>query len=149
MKRPIRVLGAGLLAGLIALATPTLARADDLFITLTSGSAQTQGMALILGMEAIRNGSKVRLLLCDTAGDLALKEGSAKEGSAPALAPAGKTPRQMLDGLIDFGATVEVCGLYLPNSGHAAADLRPGVAPVKPATIGAFMARPGVRYFTF
>lgn len=115
-----------------------------LFIVLTSAEPQVQGMAMILGLQALSHGSPVRVLLCGSGGDVALK-------GAPqtALKPVDKSPQQLLQALIAKGATAEVCGLYLPNSGQGAEALIEGVSPVKPPVIGAYMAEPDVRFFTF
>lgn len=117
---------------------------QKLFIVVTSDQPQIQGMAMILGLQGIKNGQEVRVLLCDKGGDMALKS---TEGVV--LQPPQKTPQQLLQTLIAKGATAEVCGLYLPNSPHQATDLIDGVAPVKPPVIGAYMAQPDVRYFSF
>lgn len=130
-------------AVLVGAAAPAIA-ADKTFIVVTSADPQTQAMAMILGHQAVDNGAEVRVLLCGPGGDMALKG-----AEMPVLKGPDKTPQQLLGGLIQRGATAEVCGIYLPNSTHTAADLMEGVAPVKPPVIGAYMAQPDVRYFTF
>ncbi|HMS80343.1 MAG TPA: hypothetical protein PKC20_12570 [Burkholderiaceae bacterium] len=59
------------------------------------------------------------------------------------------TPQQMLQSLLEAGAKVEVCALYLPNSGRTQADLIPGVTPAKPAEVAAHLLRPGVSTLAF
>lgn len=118
--------------------------AEKLFITVTTAEPQVQGMAMVLGMEARKRGTDVRILLCGPGGDLALKG-----AEMPPLKPAGKTPRQMLQGLLAQGATAEVCALYLPNSGKTADTLIDGVSPVTPPVIGDYMIQPDVRYLAF
>jgi predicted peroxiredoxin len=117
---------------------------SKLFIVVTSAEPQVQGMAMILGLQARSHGSAVRLLLCGAGGDMALKDSQ----QAP-LKPMDKTPQELLQKLVSQGATAEVCGLYLPNSGHGPEALIDGVEPVKPPVIGTYMADPAVRYFTF
>lgn len=135
---------AGLLAGLTFLSSPVAAK-DSLFVTLTSSDPQTQAMALVLSQQALQRQTPVRLLLCGPGGDLARKD-----YHGPALKPSGKTPQQMLEGLIKAGAVAEICALYLPNSdGRTAADLIDGVSPVTPPVIGDHMDRPDVRYLSF
>ena len=55
----------------------------------------------------------------------------------------------MMQALIQGGATVEVCALFLPNANLASADLVAGVAVAKPPEVAAFMVKPGVRSFGF
>jgi hypothetical protein len=43
----------------------------------------------------------------------------------PKLKPRDVTPQQMLQGVIKAGAKVEVCALYLPNTGKQPSDLIP------------------------
>ena len=66
-----------------------------------------------------------------------------------ALKPRNLTPQQMLQGLLKAGAKVEVCALYLPNSGHHATDLVAGVTTAKPADVAAYLLSPGVRTLAF
>lgn len=100
-------------------------------VTLASGSTMAQGMAMVLASQMQEQGAQVDILLCDKAGDIALK-GAAGE----ALKPNDVTPAQLLDGAIKKGATASVCALYLPNTGHAKDDLRDGITAANPATMG-------------
>ncbi|HEY7885935.1 MAG TPA: DsrE family protein [Cellvibrionaceae bacterium] len=117
---------------------------EEVLIMLTDDSLQTQGMALVLGNTMADQGAKVYLLLCDSAGHLAVK----KYQSA-ALKPKNITPSQMLHNLMNKGADVKVCALYLPNSGHTPADLVEGITPASPADIARQMLKPSFRVFTF
>jgi len=114
------------------------------FVVITSESTETQGMALVLSLQALQNGSEVRILLCDHGGDIALKD---YKGTA--LKPRNVTPQQLLKKALSKGATADVCALYLPNRDLTADVLIPGVSSVKPPQIGQYMADPSVRYFTF
>lgn len=136
---------------LIALATfATLASASasaqsqELFVNIHSGQAMAQGAGLVLAGQALEQKAAVRVLLCDAAGDIAL---TGKE--MPSLKPRNVTPQQMLQGLIKGGVKVEVCALYLPNSGKQASDLIAGVTPAKPAEVAAHLLKPGVRTLAF
>jgi len=132
---------------LLALAAPAAAQSSRPMLTiLTSGEHETQAMALILTRQARAAGSDVRILLCDAAGDLAL-EGA--EAVSPALQPPGMSPAQMLRGLVEAGVTVEVCAIYLPNRPFDESHLAPGIAVAEPDAIGALVADPAVRLFTF
>jgi intracellular sulfur oxidation DsrE/DsrF family protein len=86
----------------------------------------------------------VRMLLCGPAGQLALKT-----YEPAALKPRNVTPKQMMQGLIKGGATVEVCALFLPNADRTNADLIEGVAVAKPPEVAAYMVKHGVKAFGF
>ncbi len=132
---------------LFALAAATVAasaHADELFVSIHSGGAMAQGAGLVLAGQALEQKAPVRVLLCDAAGDIAV---AGKE--LPVLKPRNVTPQQMLQGLIQAGAKVEVCALYLPNTGRQASDLVPGVTPAKPADVAAHLLKPGVRTLAF
>ncbi len=120
------------------------AHAADLFVNIHSGSAMAQGAGLVLAGQALEQKAHVRVLLCDAAADIAV---AGKD--MPTLKPRNVTPQQMMQGLIKAGATVEVCALYLPNSGRQAADLVPGVTPAKPADVAAHLLKPGVATLAF
>jgi len=114
------------------------------FVVVTSGETEVQGMAMVLSMQALKNGSDVRILLCGSGGDIALKS-----KKSMALKPINKSPRQMMMGLMSKGVTVEVCALYMPNRDLSEADLVDGIKGVTPPVIGTYMADPSVRYFSF
>ncbi|MCK9515268.1 MAG: hypothetical protein M0Q87_04300 [Ottowia sp.] len=101
-------------------------------------------MAMALASTMARQGAKVNVLLCDQAGDLALKD-----DKAPALKPKDLTPGQMLRGLLEQGGVARVCALYLPNSAHGKDDLIEGVQVAMPAEIAGQMLDPKIRTFTF
>jgi hypothetical protein len=127
-----------------ALSLMGAAHAEDLFVNIQSGQAMAQGAGLVLAGQALEQKAQVRVLLCDAAGDIAL---FGKE--MPTLKPRNVTPQQMLQGLIKGGAKVEVCALYLPNTGKQASDLIPGVTPAKPADVAAHVLKPGVKTLGF
>jgi len=134
---------------LIALAaftalSATAVQAEELFVNIHSGNAMAQGAGLVLAGQALEQKAAVRVLLCDAAADIALV---GKE--MPTLKPRNVTPQQMLQGVIKAGAKVEVCALYLPNSGKQASDLIPGVTPAKPADVAAHLLKPGVNTLAF
>ncbi len=113
-------------------------------MTINSGSTMTQGAGLVLASQAIEQKATVRVLLCDAGGDIAV---TGKEMAS--LKPKNVTPQQMLQGLIKAGAKVEVCALYLPNTGHQPTDLIPGVTPAKPADVAAYLLKPDVKTLAF
>lgn len=137
MKKSM-VLGASLLA--LGLSS----QAGELFLTINSGSAMTQGAGLVLASQALEQKATVRVLLCDAGADIAV---TGKE--MPLLKPKNVTAQQMLQGLIKAGAKVEVCALYLPNTGHQASDLIPGVTAGKPGDVAAYLLKPDVKTLAF
>ena len=120
------------------------AQAQELFVNIHSGNAMAQGAGLVLAGQALEQKASVRVLLCDAAGDMAV---AGKQG--PKLKPREVTTQQMLQGVIKAGAKVEVCALYLPNTGLKASDLIEGVQPAKPADVAAHLLKPGVNTLAF
>ena len=116
----------------------------ELFVGINSGVTQTQGVAMVLASQALAQKTAVRVLLCSEGGQLALKE---KESAA--LKPMNKSPKELLQGLMKAGAKVEVCALYLPNTGRQASELIAGVTPAKPAEVAAHLLKPGVNTLAF
>ena len=130
MKKSV-FLGAGLLA--LALSS----HSAELFVNIHSSQAMAQGAGLVLAGQALAQKAPIRVLLCDAAGDIA---GAGQD--MPRLKPKDVTPQQMLQGLIKSGAKVEVCALYLPNTGKKPEDLKDGIKPAKPADMGAALLEP-------
>lgn len=120
------------------------AQAEELFVNIHSGNAMAQGAGLVLAGQALEQKASVRVLLCDKAGDIALAG-----AELPKLKPRDVTTQQMLQGVIKAGAKVEVCALYLPNTGKQPTDLIPGVTPAKPADVAAHLLKPGVSTLAF
>jgi len=114
------------------------------FVVLTSGDAETQMMALVLATQSVDKNGTVSVLLCSSAGLLAI-EG---EGSPP-FAPPNRSPKRLLTGLIDRGVEVNVCGIFLPNRDYTEDNLLQGVGVASPPDIAEYMGQPGVRFFTF
>lgn len=131
-----------LTAAALALTAATgMAGAEDkssLVTILTSEEPQTQLMAMVLTMQAAKQGAAPHMLLCGPAGDLALKD-------APATATAGQPPMDMSPQMLMTkimglpGAKVEVCALYLPGKGAKADVLLDGVTAAKPGEMAAAM----------
>lgn len=147
MIKAEKTLIATLLAVLALLLVLTTAQAESqqsLLLILNNGDTQTQGMAFVLATEAKRQGAEVQVLLCSEAGRLALRE-----YDPPALKPRDVTPKQMLQGLMQQGVKVEVCALFLPNTGKAPEDLLDGIHPALPATIVEKLPQREVRLLTF
>jgi hypothetical protein len=120
------------------------AQASELFVSINSGNAMSQAAGIVLAGQALEQKANVRVLLCDAGGDIAVV---GKE--MPTLKPKNVTVQQMLQGLMKAGAKVEVCALYLPNTGRQPADLLPGVTPASPADIAAYVLKPEVHTLAF
>jgi len=126
------------------LAASMSAQATELFLSINSGSAMTQAAGIVLASQAIEQKANVRVLLCDAGGDIAVV---GKETAT--MKPKNVTVQQMLQGLLKAGAKVEVCALYLPNTGRQPSDLIPGVTPAKPADVAAYLLKPEVQTLAF
>lgn len=131
-------------AAVLLMAGAAQAQTQELFVNIHSGGAMAQGAGLVLAGQALEQKASVRVLLCDAAADIAV---AGKE--MPKLKPRDVTPQQMLQGLIKNGATVEVCALYLPNTGLKVSDLIPGVGAAKPADVAAHLLKPGMHTLAF
>lgn len=124
---------------------------DKALVILTSDSLETQSMAMILANAMQQQGSDLRVLLCDQAGDLAV-EGyqSAEPVNTPPSNPAGQvTPEGILQMLMKNGAQVDVCAIYLPNRDYGEEVLRDGVGVAAPGPIAELMRDPKVSVSTF
>jgi sulfur relay (sulfurtransferase) complex TusBCD TusD component (DsrE family) len=140
----VQVMKKSFAIGVLALASVVSVQAQELFVNIHSGNAMAQGAGLVLAGQAMEQKASVRILLCDAAGDIAVNG-----QSGPALKPRNVTTQQMLQGLIKGGAKVEVCALYLPNTGRQASDLIEGVSPAKPADVAAHLLKPTVKTLAF
>ncbi|WP_028468344.1 hypothetical protein [Neptunomonas japonica] len=119
-------------------------QADQALIILTSPSLQTQGMAMVLGNAMQAKGVSVDVLLCDKAGDLALKT-----TTSTTLKPRNVTPEQLMLKLQKSGGNISVCALYLPNSTHNKQDLRQDVSVATPPQMASMMSSSNVRVYNF
>lgn len=120
------------------------AKVQEVLVILTSESLQTQGMAMVLSNTMAQQRAKINVLLCDKAGDPALKS-----YAAPTLKPKDLAPGQILRGLLKQGGIAKVCALYLPNSDHSKDDLIEGVGVAMPPEMTTQMLDPAMRIFTF
>jgi len=114
------------------------------FVVLTSDDAETQMMAMVLATQSLNKDVAISVLLCSNAGYLAI-EGE----ESPLFAPANRSPKQLLTGLIERGVEVNVCGIFLPNRNYTEEDLLEGVGIASPPDVAEYMRKPGVRFFTF
>ncbi|MBM9537105.1 DsrE family protein [Desulfobulbus alkaliphilus] len=114
-----------------------------LFVTLVDVDSQARGMTLVLANQAAAQGAEVRVLLCGDGAQLALRE-----YNPPKLRPRDVTPKQLLENLMQNGAIVEVCAIFLPNTGYSAEDLTDGIGVANPAEVAEYMMQPNVKLFT-
>ena len=135
--------------GLATLAAPMAQaeEADKLVTILTSEEPQTQLMSMVLTMHSMKAGAGAYVLLCGPAGDLALKD--APEAATAPQKPKGMSPQLLMQKIIEQGATVDVCAIYLPNKGVGADALLDGVGAAKPPAMAARMLATGTRIMSF
>lgn len=142
-------IAATLMAGAALLAATGASLAEDakanIVTVISSSDVQTQGMALILSLQSKAKGADVRILLCDKAGDLALKETPKVE----ALKGANATPAMLLQKAVGAGIPAEVCALYLPNKGLKPEALMDGIGVAKPPVMADYLVAENTRLMTF
>ena len=122
------------------LSTVQAGEKPKLLTILSTPEEESQMMALILSLQAVQQGAGVTVLLCGEAGYL-----GTTEGTSQTFAPLGKTPRDMVQSLLDAGADVFLCALFLPNRDIDRNSLREGVIPARPPEITALMLDPQTR----
>ena len=118
---------------------------EQAVVIVTSASLQTQGMAMVLSRAMQEQGVQLTMLLCDQAAELAIQSYQRPR----ALAPTGMKPEGLLQQIIDAGATVAVCALYLPNSSYQEQDLRQGVSVAQPAKMAEMLRCANSKVLTF
>lgn len=127
-----------ILVSLLVLATITAyAEQNAVTIVVNSENTMTQGMAMVLANKMVEQGANLSILLCDKAGDMALKEDTGKS-----LKPMNATPAQLLDSVIKKGGKAAVCALYLPNSGYKLESLKESIKPAAPDAMAKQMLDP-------
>ncbi len=128
----------GLAAVILALGAGA-AMADDkrLVTVVTSDHPQTQLASMVLSTQAMEQGASLHVLLCGPAGNMALQD--APESVTAPQPPRDASPQGMLTGLIERGATVEVCAIYLPGLGADESVLIEGVSVAQPPAMAGAM----------
>lgn len=139
------VAGGVMSLGLVAGAQAETETVDKAMVIVTSDELQTQGMAMVLSQAMQAQGTALNILLCDEAGDLALREYESEK----ALAPHGMKPEGLMQKIMAEGANVAVCALYLPNSGKEKGDLRDGVNVAEPPVMAEMMRAKDTKVFEF
>ncbi|MFN3260934.1 MAG: hypothetical protein ACE37J_10280 [Pikeienuella sp.] len=135
-------------AAAAALAAASAAAEERKLVSVvTTPEPQTQLMAMVLTMQAVQQGAKAHVLLCGPGGDLALRD-------APASATAPQPPRDMspqglMGKIMEAGAIVEVCAIYLPGKGAGPEALIDGVGVAQPPAMAGAMMDPETRVWSF
>jgi len=133
---------AGGLASLLGLSAPASAQ-QKMLVLLSAGDAESQAFMLVLAIQAKAQGGDVSMVLCSSAGDLALKSPPAT--ATKIITPNGMSPRTLLEALVEKGGRVSVCAIYLPNRRLTVEALMPGVGAAKPQEVAAQMLDPTVK----
>jgi len=134
-----------------ALLVPSIAsatQAKGLNVLVNSGEPQTQAMAMVLSLMTLKKHKKmVNIVLCGKAGDLADKNIK----GVPTKRPNGTAPsaKRHLKMLIKMGASVQVCPLYLPNSGKNKSILLDGITVAKPPVVAGKLLNVDYQNITF
>lgn len=140
----IKILAASALLAVASVgASAQAGEPSKLFVSVTSGDDHTQFMAMVLANQSMRQGQEIRVLLCGPAATMATEN-----FDGPTMQPADRNAQQLLMNLINHGATVEICAIFLPNTDYTEADLLDGITPANPEEVGAYMADPKVRFFS-
>ena len=133
------------IVSLLALDSALADQGKGLNVTVTSADRQTQMMAMVLSVQTLKKHNKeINMVLCGSAGDLALKT-----TKTDTFKPSEKSPTMLLNALLKLGASVEVCPLYLPNSGKNSVELIEGITVAKPSVIAGRLLDMDYRSLTF
>jgi len=135
--------------GLVTLVAPAAQaeEAKQMVTILTSEEPQTQLMSMVLTMQSMQAGAGAYVLLCGPAGDLALKQAPAS-ATAP-QPPKGMSPQLLMQKIMEQGATVEVCAIYLPGKGVAQDALLDGIGAAKPPVVARRLLADDTRIMSF
>lgn len=134
------------LAALLMLAGTALAeQGRGLNVVVTSADRQTQMMAMVLSVQTMKkHGKEINMMLCGAAGDLALQSTNTET-----FLPPKKSPTMLLNTLLKMGAFIQVCPLYLPNTGKTTDDLIEGITVAKPPIIAGKLLDKDYQNLTF
>lgn len=114
------------------------------YVVVTTGDEMAQMVAMSLSNQFKAQGKDVKVLLCGAGGDLAL---ASHKGTI--FPPLEKSPKMMLQNLLNNGVKVEICPFYLPHKGKSQAELTPGIGVAKPPEVAGGLLQPGYKLFTF
>jgi intracellular sulfur oxidation DsrE/DsrF family protein len=146
MRTTLTAAAIGLAATLAAPAAQA-SDADKMVTILTSEEPQTQLMSMVLTMQSMQAGAGAYVLLCGPAGDLALKD--APEAATAPQPPKGMSPQALMQKIMEQGATVEVCAIYLPGKGVGADALLDGITAARPPAVAKRLLAEDTRIMSF
>ena len=121
-----------ILITLLISADNTLAeQGKGLNVIVTSADRQAQMMAMVLSVQTMKeHGKEINMVLCGAAEDLALQSTKTET-----FLPPRKSPTMLLNMLLENGASIQICPLYLPNAGKTTDDLIEGITVAKPPVV--------------
>jgi predicted peroxiredoxin len=103
-------------------------QAKGLNVVVTSADRQAQMMAMVLSFQTMKtHGKEITMILCGASGDLALQSTKTET-----FLPPKKSPTMLLNKLLQMGASIYVCPIYLPSVGKTTDDLIEGITVGKP-----------------
>ena len=114
---------------------------------ITQADPETQLMALILSKAASDQGNSVRILLCGSGGDLALR--SPPASLRKPLAPKNMSPVDLMSKLIESSVQVDVCAIYLPNRDFGKESLLDSVGVATPMDVAKFYTQNDAKVLSF
>jgi predicted peroxiredoxin len=114
-------------------------------VIITSADRQAQMMAMVLSVQTMKeHGKEINMVLCGAAGDLALQSTNTET-----FLPPKKSPTMLLKALLNMGASIQICPLYLPNSGKTTDDLIEGITVAKPSFVAGKLLDKDYQNLTF
>lgn len=144
----MKTLLAALAASLLTVGSVSAQESGPLLVVVTSPEPQVQLMSMVLTMQAAEQGAKARVLLCGSAGDMALRD--APEGATTGQPPKDMSPQGLMRTIMEKTDTkVEVCAIYLPGKGLDETALIDGVTAADPADIGKLLVDPKAKTVSF
>lgn len=121
---------------------------NKLITILTSSDPQTQLMAMVLTMNAIKSGASADILLCGPAAGIALRD--APPSATAGQPPMGASPQGVMQLMMtQMNVDVRVCAIYLPSIESDASVLIDGVTAAAPDAMGAAIVAPRTTVMSF
>lgn len=121
---------------------------SPVLFVVTSDDAQVQLMSMVLTMQTAKQGAATRVLLCGSAGDMALRDAPSSVTSAQP--PMNMSAQGLMKTVMEKTKTkVEVCALYLPGKGLDQSALIDGVTAADPAAIAKVMVDKNTKIASF
>lgn len=139
-----RLLAMTAVAGSLFASAALSDESKSLVTVVTAAEPQTQLMAMVLTMQAAKQGVEPHVLLCGPAGDIALK--AAPDSATAGQPPMDISPQKLMMGIMKQpGAKVDVCALYLPGKVAKADVLLDGVGVAEPGEMASALLEADAR----